>query len=108
MTHRKLLLIFLFSILHSPFSIRAQDSSLRISLLTCGQGEEIYTTFGHTALRITDKKNNTDLVYNYGTFDFDAPNFIYNFVKGKLNYFVSVSTFDEFMYEYYMEKRNVK
>jgi hypothetical protein len=98
----------LFSILLSPFSIQAQDSaSLRISLLTCGQGEEIYSTFGHTALRITDHRTKTDLVYNYGTFDFEAPNFIYNFVKGKLEYFVSVSSFDEFMYVYEYEKRKV-
>lgn len=100
---------FPFSILHSPLSIKAQDSSssLRISLLTCGQGEEIYSTFGHTAIRVTDLHTHTDLVYNYGTFDFEAPNFIYNFVKGKLEYFVSVSSFDEFMYVYEYEKRKV-
>lgn len=101
--------LLLFSILHSPFSIQAQDSAspLRISLLTCGQGEEIYSTFGHTAIRVTDPHTKTDLVYNYGTFDFEAPNFIYNFVKGKLEYFVSVSSFDEFMYVYEYEKRKV-
>lgn len=98
----------LVAILHSPFTIQAQDSShLRISLLTCGQGDEVYSTFGHTAISVIDSAAHTDIVYNYGTFDFDAPGFIYNFVKGKLNYFVSVSTFDDFMYEYQYEKREV-
>ncbi len=102
------LLVLLFCLLHRPISLSAQDSSrLRISLITCGQGEEIYSTFGHTAIRVIDSTTHTDLVYNYGTFDFEAPNFIYNFVKGKLNYFVSVSTFNDFLYVYQYEKRSV-
>jgi len=80
----------------------AQDSShLRISLLTCAPGNELYSTFGHSGYRIVDSSkpfNDSwrDIVYNYGTFDFDDPNFYMKFVRGKLLYFVSVEDFHDF------------
>ncbi|MCC6693305.1 MAG: DUF4105 domain-containing protein, partial [Chitinophagaceae bacterium] len=46
----------------------AQDSTrIRISLLTCSPGNELYSTFGHSALRVIDSNAVTDLIYNYGT-----------------------------------------
>ena len=63
------ILNFSFLIFHSA---TAQDSSrLRISLLTCTPGEELYSTFGHSAFRVVDSTSLTDIVYNYGTFNFD-------------------------------------
>jgi hypothetical protein len=87
----------------------AQDnpSHLRISLLTCGPGEELYSTFGHTAIRIIDSSRATDIVYNFGTFDFNDPDFYMKFTRGKLDYFLSVSSMPDFMYEYEVEKRPV-
>jgi hypothetical protein len=67
----------------------------------------MYSMFGHTALRITDSVTLTDLVYNYGTFDFEDPAFYSKFVKGKLDYFLSVTEFNIFMYEYQVTKRDV-
>jgi hypothetical protein len=46
-------------------------------------------------------------VYNYGTFDFDTPNFILKFVKGDLQYLETSCTFEEFFQEYLYEKRSV-
>ena len=67
-------------------TIQAQDSNqnatLRFSLITCDAGEDIYTIWGHTAIRVVDSMNQTDIVYNYGSFDFNTPNFIAKFVKG--------------------------
>lgn len=83
------------------------QSHLRISLLTCGPGNELYSLFGHTALRITDSTQGADLVYNYGTFDFEDPDFYAKFVRGKLNYYLSVSELREFLYEYQVTNRSV-
>lgn len=103
----KKLLLFLFS-LFIGLNLFAQDScKLRISLLTCAPGEELYSTFGHTALRVQDSLNGTDLVFNYGTFEF-GPDFYTKFIKGKLLYFLSVEDFRDFMYEYQIESRSVQ
>ena len=80
---------------------------MRISLLTAAPGDQLYSTFGHSALRVTDSVNNTDIVYNYGTFDFDQPGFYTKFVRGKLNYYLSRNYFESFVAEYQQENRNL-
>jgi hypothetical protein len=100
------LLFFLFFIL-SFFCSRAQDDcNLRITLLTCAPGAELYSTFGHTAIRVQDRAMGSDEVYNYGTFEF-AEDFYIKFVRGKLLYALSVQGFDEFLYQYQYESRSV-
>jgi hypothetical protein len=102
--------IFLFFALFTigVFSFAQTDSSrLRISLLTCAPGDELYSIFGHTALRIIDSTKQTDIVFNYGTFDFNDPDFYPKFVRGKLDYALSASYFADFMYEYQVTKRDV-
>jgi len=86
---------------------QTEPSRLRISILTCAPGDELYATFGHTAIRIIDSSQQTDLVYNYGTFDFNDPDFYSKFTRGKLDYFLSVATLPQFMYEYQVENRDV-
>lgn len=83
------------------------SDSAQISVLTCGTGNELYSLYGHTALRINDAVNQLDIVYNYGSFDFTTPNFYGKFIKGDLEYFVSTSSFDEFMYSYVYDNRSV-
>ena len=80
---------------------------VRLSLLTCAPGAELYSTFGHTALRIQDSLRQTDLVYNYGTFNFDDPGFYMKFIRGKLDYSLSVDEYPQFMYEYQYFQRSV-
>ena len=60
--------------------------SLRVSLLTCGPGEEAYSVYGHTAIRVQDQRTGEDWVFNYGVFDFDRPHFIWRFVLGQTDY----------------------
>jgi len=76
-------------------------------LLTCTPGAELYSVFGHNALRIIDSTAGTDIVYNYGTFDFDDPDFYTKFVRGKLLYFLSQQSFQNFKYEYEYFKRGI-
>ena len=84
-----------------------QGCPIRISLLTCTPGQELYSTFGHSAIRVVDSATNTDLVFNYGTFDFYDPDFYKKFIKGKLLYFVSVDSLQNFLLEYQYDKRGV-
>jgi hypothetical protein len=89
-------------------SVFAQDSCrFQISLLTCTPGEELYSTFGHSALRVIDRDSGADIIYNYGTFDFDDPNFYSKFTRGKLLYFVSIDGFENFMKAYEYEHRGI-
>lgn len=79
----------------------------KVSVLTCGLGNESYSFFGHTAIRIADPANNIDVVYNYGTFDFRTPNFVAKFAKGDLQYFATAHSFGDFINDYTYEKRSV-
>ena len=89
-------------------SAAAQDSSrIKISLLTCTPGEELYSTFGHSALRVIDSNSVTDHVYNFGTFNFDDPGFYLKFVRGQLKYYVNVEDFQDFKFGYITENRGI-
>ena len=88
-------------------SLAQQGCPIRISLLTCTPGQELYSIFGHSAIRVVDSATNTDLVFNYGTFDFYDPDFYKKFIKGKLLYFVSVDSLQNFLLEYQYDKRGV-
>ncbi len=79
-----------------------------ISLLTCGPGPEVYTYFGHSALRVTDPALKLDRVYNYGTFDFNVPDFYGQFIDGKLYYMLSVVRYKGFIPDYMAENRFLK
>src|SRR6185436_14125178 len=90
--------------------LKAQQDSLcniQISLLTCSPGEDLYSIWGHSALRVVDRSANKDIIYNYGTFDFDDPAFYSKFTRGKLLYFVSVQKFENFLEEYQYYQRGI-
>ncbi len=94
------------ALLFSSFGISQNltDQS-RISLITCGPGDDLYATFGHSALHIYDTQSGIDKVYNYGTFDFDTPNFYTKFARGKLLYSLNVTSFNQFVRIYQYEGR---
>ena len=76
--------------------------SVEIGLLTCSPHEEIYSLYGHTAIRIHDLRNNADWVFNYGVFNFKAPHFASRFVFGLTDYELGVVPTRPFL-EYYAE-----
>jgi hypothetical protein len=104
----KVLLLLLTALL-SPktFAQPALSQQAQISLITCGPGNELYSVFGHTAIRVHDPAIMLDVVYNFGTFDFDTENFYLKFVKGDLQYFVSASSYTDFVYTYQYYNRDV-
>ena len=78
----------------------------QISVFTILPGDELYTKFGHSAIRVRDPERNIDWVFNYGTFDFNTPHFYLKFVRGRLNYMLSVQPFQSFYQEYRYERRS--
>lgn len=79
--------------------------SIRISLLTCEAGEEIYSLFGHTAIRYENYTRGIDAVFNYGIFNFNAPNFIFRFALGETDYQLGATSYENFVAEYdYLER----
>lgn len=105
---KKLLLFSLFLFTTGIFSQNQKLSqNAQVSIFTCDRGEELYSTFGHTALRIQDPINALDVVYNYGCFDFRTENFYLKFVKGDLQYYMNVTSYDDFIFEYKLDQREV-
>lgn len=108
MPKKHLLLLFLL-LLGLNLRLGAQDlgKNATVSILTCQEGNELYSLYGHTAIRIKDDANALDVVYNYGTFDFNTEHFYLKFAKGDLRYFVTAYSFNEFYYEYTIENRSI-
>lgn len=105
----KILSVFIFFyyfLFYTP--VFGQDSShIKISLLTCTPGNDLDETFGHSAIRVTDSTTTSDIVFNYGTFDFDSPGFYTKFIRGKLMYYVSVDKFEDFKNYYQSVNRGI-
>ena len=81
------------------------DTTLTVSLLTAAPGSEIYQLEGHSGLRF--QSASSDVVANWGLFDFNTPNFVYRFVKGETDYCVGLIPFIYFLLEYRHEGRRV-
>ncbi len=79
----------------------------KISLLTCSPGKALYEAFGHTALRVSDPVLGLDKTYNYGTFDFNQPNFYLNFAQGRQYYMLSIAPTRYFIGSYMYDNRSV-
>lgn len=94
-------------------SIQAQaqtilSSQAEVSVITCGpyQGE-LYSAFGHSAIRVLDSQLGIDYAFNYGVFDFDQPNFYLNFARGRNYYLLAVYDFVDFKGPYLRDNRFV-
>lgn len=76
----------------------------RVSIITCGPSQsEVFTAFGHDAIRVYDSIQGLDYAYNYGVFDFNKPNFYLNFARGIPFYMLGVYSYSDFrdIYIYY-------
>ncbi|MCS6929090.1 MAG: DUF4105 domain-containing protein [Saprospiraceae bacterium] len=100
-------LVFVLFALTSQLSLaqpRLSDQA-QISLLTVAPGTMLYSLFGHSALRVYDPVLNLDRCYNYGTFNFDEPNFLLNFCRGRLYYYLDTEPYRYLEYAYLQEGR---
>jgi hypothetical protein len=90
------------------FSVQSQSTdSIRFSLLTCAPGTEIYSLFGHTAIRYENYTRRIDVAFNYGMFSFNTPNFIFRFVAGETDYQLGITPYSYFEAEYAMRGSSV-
>jgi hypothetical protein len=104
MRAKLLLFASLLSLFCGTSKLQAQEllisDSIRLSLLTCSPGDALYSTFGHSALRVVDYKTGQDFVFNWGIFNFNTPNFYWKFMRGKLPYSIGVDPFQYFYLDY--------
>ena len=116
--HRKYLIFkILFLLLCCPIFIFSNKLDLsnnvgqtKISVLTCDPGNEIYSLFGHSALRLQNPVQGYDLVVNWGLFEFSENQFDfgYDFAKGRLKYFMGLQSTTNFMEEYKGSRRGIR
>lgn len=106
---KKILFIALLGILSISASARQKLSQeARISLMTSAPyDEEVFTVYGHAAIRVYDPAQDIDYIFNYGIFDFSKPNFIYRFAKGETDYKLGVADFQDYVIEYQMRGSDI-
>lgn len=85
----------------------AADSALRVTLLTMGQGDQVWELFGHNAIWIHDPATSSDIVYNWGVFDFRAPGFLPRFLLGDMRYMMVGETIGNTLANYRYLNRHV-
>ena len=97
------LLLLLWSMANGMW---AQQDSIRVTLLTCSPGQEVYELYGHTAIRCqafsqgASGEDAFDAVFNYGVFDLSKPFFAWHFVLGQTDYMVQPIPWEYFVREY--------
>jgi hypothetical protein len=104
----KAIFIFPFLIIWSLSQGQSADTShLRISLITCRPANELYSIWGHSAIRVIDSSSGMDVAFNYGTFDNSDPYFYLKFTRGIMQYALSVDNYNVFLQEYKQDHRSV-
>ena len=94
--------------LFSQETVDGTEREIDVYMLTCGPGPDVYATWGHSAIRVVDHNAGTDIVYNWGVFDFSTKHFGWKFAKGRLEYMLASTSYENFMREYIYYKRYVK
>ena len=79
----------------------------KISILSIGEGPSLVDAFGHTAIRVKDEELKNDVVFNFGVYDFNSPNFYSNFVKGRPEYKLGVQNYYNLTQNYIRQKRYI-
>lgn len=106
MKHFSFLFLFFFLLNASAQkSYVTLSENAEVSILTVGPGKQLFDKFGHTAIRV--KGNGLDVVFNYGVYDFNTPNFYTKFARGKLLYKLGTGRFDAFLQQYQRQNRYV-
>ena len=79
----------------------------KISILSIGEGPSLVDAFGHTAIRVKDAQLKNDIVFNFGVYDFNSPNFYSNFVKGRPEYKLAIQNYSNLIQNYIRQKRYI-
>ena len=104
-------IIFAFTLIFFSSKIYANEledkSRYKISILSIGEGPSLVDAFGHTAIRIKDAELKNDVVFNFGVYDFNSPNFYSNFVKGRPEYKLGIQNYNNLIQNYIRQKRYI-
>lgn len=98
------LLLCFFSLVYTQ--AQTNYANTQVSVLTIGPGSSLNDAFGHNGIRI--KTPTSDVVYDYGRFPFDDPNFYLNFARGKLLYSQGFSNTLPVIEYYRSQNRTIK
>lgn len=107
MQFKRLYISLLACIFTLSLSAQTLSDEARISLLTCAPGKNLYSRYGHTAVRVNDPINDIDIVFNYGTFDFNTEHFYWKFMRGETWYELDATPYWWFMRGYEENNRRV-
>ena len=104
-------IIYLFTIMFYSLNIYTSEldnqDRYKISILSIGEGQSLVDAFGHTAIRVKDAKLKNDVVFNFGVYDFNSPNFYSNFVKGRPEYKLGIQNYNNLTQNYIRQKRYI-
>ena len=104
-------ILFAFALIFFSINIYANElqdkNRYKMSILTIGEGPSLVDAFGHTAIRVKDEELKNDVVFNFGVYDFNSPNFYSNFVKGRPEYKLGVQNYYNLTQNYIRQKRYI-
>lgn len=100
--------IILLLICVSAMAYYKPSESARLSIITVDPGNDIYSKFGHSAIRLVDDVKDIDVVFDYGSFSYgDMIPFIINFLKGETFYMLDMRSFSLTCHVYEYEQRGI-
>src|SRR5687768_15698213 len=91
---RPLLALFLLASLAAVANAQEPGEQLTVSVITIEAGDAVFEKFAHNALWIHDDSDGSDVVYNWGLFDFDQKDFFLNYMLGRLDYWMATEEFE--------------
>ena len=104
-------ILFAFALIFFSINIYANEledkNRYKISILSIGEGPSLVDAFGHTAIRVKDEELKNDVVFNFGVYDFNSPNFYSNFVKGRPEYKLGIQNYYNLTQNYVRQKRYI-
>ena len=104
-------ILIAFALIFFSQNINANDlenkNRYKISILSIGEGPSLVDAFGHTAIRVKDAELKNDVVFNFGVYDFNSPNFYSNFVKGRPEYKLAIQNYSNLIQNYIRQKRYI-
>ena len=103
---KRLLHLFFLFCFTIAFSQKHIPNNIQVSLITFGPGNNLNDAFGHSGIRI--KTNYSDIIYDFGRYNFEAPNFYLNFARGKLKYFQGKAHYSSLIDFYKRQNRSIR
>ncbi len=104
-------ILFALALIFFSINIYANEledkNRYKMSILSIGEGPSLVDAFGHTAIRVKDEELKNDVVFNFGVYDFNSPNFYSNFVKGRPEYKLGVQNYYNLTQNYVRQKRYI-